>query len=120
MHSLSPYDPKAKWFHENTLTIDGDKAVLQKNPRWRKNGKTWKSASDGGFYTYRGTIKQIDASHWTLTLSLTDSDYAAVEVDKNHKPIEQKPVDFPVTRMKDGALLIDHLTYRISKVDPDK
>ena len=114
MPNISPDEPKARWFHQNTLTIKGDAATLSKSPVWFKNGKKFYSASDGGFYTYRGTVSIADG-HWSVELLLTDSGYVGVPIGKDGKPMPPKPQQFTITRTKDGSFLIGKVTYRRSK-----
>jgi hypothetical protein len=49
--NISPDDPGAKWFHENTLLVRNNEAILDMAPVWFKGGKKFFSASDGGFLT---------------------------------------------------------------------
>jgi hypothetical protein len=114
MVNLSPDEPKARWFHENTLVIRGDTVTLNKSPVWFKDGEKFFSASDGGFYTYRGTLSFVDGQ-WRVTLLLTDSDYVGVRVNRNRKPLPPKPQRSIITRTKDGSLLVGEVTYRKSK-----
>lgn len=109
-----PETPKDRWFHQNTLTIKGRDVTLHKIPVSYYKGKKWYSASDGGFYTYTGTLTFSDG-HWHLELLLTESDYVKESVGKNGKPIPPQPQQFPITRMKDGSLQADKVTYRPSK-----
>jgi hypothetical protein len=114
MHNISPDEPKARWFHENTLKISGDAVILNKSPVWFKNAKKFYSASDGGFYGYRGSVSFADG-HWHMDLLLTESDYVAVRIDKDRKPIPPKPQQFTITRMDDRSFVVDKVTYRRSK-----
>ena len=109
-----PLKPKARWFHENTLTISGADVTLNKVPAFTNKGEKGYSASDGGFYTYRGTLNLTDGQ-WYIELLLTESDYVGFRIDKEGKPIPPKPQQFTITRMKDGSILIDKVTYRRSK-----
>lgn len=109
-----PEHPKAKWFHENDLIIQGSAVTLEKSPVWFLKGKKWSSSSDGGFYTYRGTLRQVDGQ-WQMDLLKIASDYAAVPLDKDGKPIPPKPELFTVTRNKDGSLVVNKVTYRKEK-----
>jgi hypothetical protein len=77
-------------------------------------GKKWVSASDGGFFTYTGTVSFSDG-HWSVELLLTDSAYVAEERGPDGKPIPPKPQQFAIARMKDGSMRIDKVTYRKSK-----
>ena len=103
--SLSPDEPGAAWFHENTLTIRGTHAVIEKIPITIKGGKTLYSASDGGFINYEGPVEH-KGEHPILRMRVTLCDYVDVA---------QKKVNWEVTRQKDGSLRIDDVTYRSKK-----
>jgi hypothetical protein len=53
MPSLSPEDSDTAWFHENTLLVKNDEAILDEVPVTIRHGQKEYSASDGGFLTYR-------------------------------------------------------------------
>lgn len=112
MPNLSPYDKDAQWFHENTLTIKGNKVTLKKVPIIIKKGEKEYSASDGGFYTYKGNIV-FSKGKRILILVLVNSDYVPVRVDEGndrHKP-EQLKIDIK----KDGSLFIAGVLYKKKK-----
>jgi hypothetical protein len=109
-----PKTPNDRWFHQNTLTIKGLDVTLKKSPVSFYKGKKSYSASDGGFYTYAGTMSFSDG-RWHIELLLTDSDYVAVPVGKDGKPIPPKPQQFAIKRIKDGSIQFDKVTYRRSK-----
>jgi hypothetical protein len=113
MSSLSPGEPRTRWLHENTLTIKGDAVTLSKSPVCIKKGKKFYSASDGGFYTYRGTLN-VAERHWRVEVLLTDSDYAAVPIGPDGKPLRPEPQQFTITPTKDGSLRVGKVTYRVS------
>lgn len=106
-----PVKPTARWFHENTLTITGNEVVLKKSPVFFYKGKKGYSVSDGGFYTYRGTVS-FAGGHWSMELILTDSDYVRRPVDKEGKAVPPKPQDFTIARIKHDSFVVDTLTYR--------
>lgn len=107
--------PGDHWFHENTLTIKGNKVTLRKAPVVFYQGKKLDSASTGGFYTYQGILRLVDGN-WQVTLRLTDSDYEEDEpAGKNGKPATSKPQQFPVVQGNDGSLQIDQVTYKKPK-----
>jgi hypothetical protein len=62
MPNISPDEPKASWFHENTLVIRHDEAILDKVPVVFLNGKKGYSASDGGFMTFRTRFVRKDGA----------------------------------------------------------
>jgi hypothetical protein len=54
MPSDSPDRPDALWYHENTILVRNGNFILDENPIILQDGKKGRSASDGGFITYRG------------------------------------------------------------------
>ncbi len=69
-----------KLIHKNHLLLKGDSAFLYKEPFFVKNGDTIRSASDGGFYYYRGKIiKTPDQDFQCLKLELINCDYCIRE-----------------------------------------
>jgi hypothetical protein len=53
MPSLSPEDPEVAWFHENTLLVENDQAILDEVPLSIRHSEKTYSAADGGFLTCR-------------------------------------------------------------------
>jgi hypothetical protein len=74
MENLTPEDHAVKWFHENTLIVRNNDAILDKVPLTIKHGQKTYSASDGGFATYRGKFFQKDGQTF-VSLRLFQSDY---------------------------------------------
>jgi hypothetical protein len=109
-----PDTPKDRWFYQNTLTIKGSNATLNKIPVSYYKGRKSYSASDGGFYTYRGTVSFADGK-WHIVFLLVDSDYVPVPVGKDGKPIPSTPRQFTIERVKDRSLRVDKVIYRTSK-----
>lgn len=74
-----PADPKRKWYRLSKMKIKGDSVFVDQSPIAIYKKDTIFSASDGGFYYYRGTIKQSDS---LLSISLVEfyCDYCGVEV----------------------------------------
>jgi hypothetical protein len=107
MANLSPYNKDAQWFHENTLTIKGNKVTLEKVPIIIKKGKKEYSASDGGFYTFEGNIN-LSKGKQILILKLINSDYAPVRVSGNNDSPAQLKIDIK----KDGSLFIEGVLYK--------
>ena len=76
MPNISPDEPYAKWFHQNTLLVRNNEAIVDMAPVCFKRGKEFYSASDGGFLTYRGKFLQKDGQSF-IELRLFESDYVA-------------------------------------------
>src|SRR5579872_1959199 len=74
-----PGGKNTKWFHENTLFIRGNQAILDKSPVYFEHGKKFFSSSDGGFLTFRGEFR-LENGHSVVALRLFDSDYVAFRV----------------------------------------
>ena len=79
MESLSPDDPETKWFHEGTLVVRNNEAILDKVPLTIRRGKRSYSASDGGFLAYRARFFEKDG-HAFVAMRLIESDCVAVQV----------------------------------------
>src|SRR5215472_14599645 len=112
MPNISPDEPKASWFHENTLVIRNDEAILDKVPVVFLNGKKEYSASDGGFMTFRGRFVKKDGAT-IIMLRMCDSDYIMLPVNPQDRYKEVKT--YP---LKLGADKIEFagVTYKIGKV----
>ncbi|MCU4175062.1 hypothetical protein [Carboxylicivirga sp. N1Y90] len=66
--------------HKNHLLIKGDSAFLYKEPFFVTEIDTIRSASDGGFYYYRGKITRNEyKTLTTLNFTLIDCDYCIRE-----------------------------------------
>ncbi|MGZ4975435.1 MAG: hypothetical protein ACXWDN_21960, partial [Limisphaerales bacterium] len=91
---MSADDPGARWFHENTLLVRHNEAILDMVPVWFKGGKKFYSASDGGFLTYRARFFQRDGEAF-VNFRLFQSDYIAVPVGRDpYKEITTRRVRF--------------------------
>ncbi|NVO85301.1 hypothetical protein [Hymenobacter terrestris] len=76
---ITPDDTTDRWFHENTLTIRADSVFIDKVPvsfggHMTKGSKQY-SASDGGFYTYRGKIRRLRSGQLSVRILLVGHDY---------------------------------------------
>jgi hypothetical protein len=74
MSNLTPEDRAARWFHENTIVIRNDEAILDKVPTTIRHGKKAYPAADGGFLTYRAEFTRKD-EQTVVRLRLFESDY---------------------------------------------
>ena len=84
-------NPKAKWFHENRLLIRNDDAILDKVPVVVSHGKKGYSASDGGFFTYRGRFSKKDDQIF-VALRLCQSDYVLFLPTNTINTLKLKPI----------------------------
>lgn len=76
---ITPADTTDRWFHENTLTFRADSVFIDKVPvsigkYMSKDSKRY-SASDGGFYTYRGKIRRLPSGQLSVRALLVGHDY---------------------------------------------
>jgi hypothetical protein len=113
MPNLTPDDRDAAWFHENTLLIRNDEAILDKVPVTIRHGKKTYSASDGGFLTYRARFTKKDGQSF-VALRLFQSDYLISPVGKHDQYTEIKT--YPVTFVS-GQIEFDGVRYKITKVE---
>ena len=115
MPNVSPDDPGAKWFHENTLLVRNNEAILDMVPVWIKGGKKFYSASDGGFLTYRARFFQQDGQDF-INLRLFQSDYIMIPVGKDpYKEIKTRGV-----KVRSGEISIDGVRYRRKTLSESK
>jgi len=107
MPSVSPDDPGVKWFHENTLLVRNNEAILDMVPVSIKGGEKSYSASDGGFLAYRGRFIQKDGQ-MLVELRLFQSDYIAFPAGRDpYKEIKTRAV-----KLMSGQIDIDGVRYR--------
>lgn len=113
MPNLSPNDRQAGWFHENTLVIRKDEAILEKVPITIRHGEKSYSASDGGFLTYRARFTKKDGQT-VVQMRLFESDYVMFPVGKHdqYTEIKTSPVTFVSEQIE-----FDDVRYKLSKVE---
>jgi hypothetical protein len=116
MPNLSPDDRDARWFHENTLIIRNDEAILENVPITIRHGQKSYSASDGGFLTYRARFARKDGLS-IIQMRLFKSDYVIFPSDKHDQYTEIK--EYPVTLGSD-QIEFAGVRYKPSKVEPWK
>jgi hypothetical protein len=119
MPNLSPEDRDTSWFHENTLLIRNDEAILDKVPITIRHGEKTYSASDGGFLTYRARFIRKDGQSFVV-LRLFQSDYIAVPLNKHDRYTEIKT--YPV-KFVSGRIEFDGVTYKpgaLDKIEVDR
>jgi len=104
-----PVNPKAKWYHENRLAICGNSVTIEKVPITIEDGKKCYSASDGGFYTFKGTIESTN-DQLLLRLKLVDSCYVMRKADGSDvNRIYSGRIN------QDGSLEINKVHYDVKK-----
>ena len=91
-----------KWYHEIRLTIRDSEVLVEASPVFVKNRIKTASASDGGFWTYKGQVVH-EKRKLFLKLHLIDSSYVRIK-DKN-------PV-WPLVSNPDGTLTINGVEYK--------
>jgi hypothetical protein len=116
MEEIKDYEPGKKWFHENSLLIKDNEAVLDKVPVEIVKGRKQYSASDGGFITYRGRFSRRDGKLF-VTLRPFDSDYIIFPIG-GCEPYS-KVTSFPVEMGRRG-IEIDGVLYRATQFSKEK
>ncbi len=112
MPSVSPDDPDVKWFHENTLFVRNNEAILDMVPVSIRHGEKSYSASDGGSLTYRGRFLQKDGQTF-VQLRLFQSDYIVFPAGHDpYKEIKTRGVNLVL-----GQIDIDGVRYRRKTLD---
>lgn len=69
-----PAKPNYKWYHLSELTFSDDSVCLELTPIAIYKKDTIFSATDGGFYSYAGTIRTLKGSTF-VDLNLNSCDY---------------------------------------------
>ena len=118
---LSPDDPHASWFHENTLVVRNDEAILNEVPVVFHGAKKGYSASDGGFITFRAKFVKKDGEP-VIMLRMCQSDYLVVQVPV--KPQERQDryketKTYPV-KLNSDRIDFNGVTYKIAEVQKNE
>ena len=71
-----PENPKYKWYHKSVYTVihQSDSVFLEQSPVFIDKGDTVHSASDGGYYYYRG-IYTLKGDTYTFYLQPSFCEY---------------------------------------------
>lgn len=110
--SQSPDEPGVKWFHENTLVVRGNEAVLDEVPFTVSKGRKTYSASDGGFATCRGRFFEKDGKTF-ISLRLFQSDYIIFPVPVNGpRPDPYRAIRTYSVEVVSGELVIEGVRYK--------
>ena len=116
MGVLDPSEPKDQWFHECTMIVRDNNAVIDMLPVVIHKGRKGYSSSDGGFLTYRARF-EIKGSDAVAEMRLMKSDYLifpAGETD-HYSKIES----FPVT-VHDDQVTIRDVRYKPAAIKKDR
>jgi hypothetical protein len=113
MTKISPDDPRGEWFHENTLVVRNDEAILDKVPIVVHNGEKEYSASDGGFLTFRARFLKKDEGT-IIVLRMCQSDYIVWRINPQDRYKEIKT--YPI-KLSSDDIEFQGVTYKIAKVE---
>lgn len=103
-----PSKPQYKWYHLSELTFKGDSIYLEQSPIAIHNNDTIFSASDGGFYSYAGTI-QVFRGQTVADLTLTTCDYCPNQFIKFIPPKLVRDIDSSQATTIDTATTVKGL-----------
>jgi hypothetical protein len=109
-------DPGFNWYHENTIKVKGDSVFLDQNPLSIsiKDHKKIFSASDGGFYYYKGTITQKGNLYY-FNFKQLYCDYCPEEIikqpDGTYKKGEKEITKQLIGKIVKGKLVIEGNIY---------
>ncbi|HUC82269.1 MAG TPA: hypothetical protein VMR70_15295 [Flavisolibacter sp.] len=93
-----PAKPNYKWYHLSHLTFKGDSVFLGQSPVAIYKRDTIFSASDGGFYSYSGTLQKYKGKT-IASLTLVKCDYCPMQMVRFTPPKIIK--DFDTTTVKE-------------------
>jgi len=77
-----PSSPKRKWYNLTYIKIKGDSVFADQSPISIYKKDTVYSASDGGFYYFKGTVIRTD-SVATIHLKFLTCDYCGISTEEN-------------------------------------
>ena len=110
--NLSPEDPSAYWYHENTLVVHRHAIRLTQKPFTLINGKAIPQPADGGFYTFEGT-QTVEGDRVIVELRLVSCDYCAVpEYDSIPSRIVRAYV---IQKVPKAAFELDRVRYQTTR-----
>lgn len=111
-NDVTPDDTTDQWYHENTLTIRGDSVFLQGVPVAIKDGQKSYSASDGGFYEFKGIISR-NGDSTVANLLMTNHDYILLPYHLARLSDSASTLSFE-EQVKRGMLIPDSSAYKHS------
>lgn len=101
-------NPKRKWYHLTYIKIKGDSVFVDQSPINIYKKDTAYSASDGGFYYYRGKMKDS-----LINLELSYCDYCAIPAeDSPNAYLFPNTKRYPFTSTTGGLLINGYLFKR--------
>jgi hypothetical protein len=104
--TLSQTDPGNTWFHERTLIVRNDQAVLDSVPYFVHQGKKEYSASDGGFMTFRGRFAMQEGKP-VIEIRMCGSEYVVFPTGfVPYREVKTYPV-----RIAPGRIEFDGVRY---------
>lgn len=113
-------NPSEKWFYKNTLRIINDSIEIDKSPIAIRKNDTLYSASDGGFYYYKGMIISR-GKIVNVKLRLDHCDYcpipAKINPRTNEFDVDSSFYDYKIYKMTISKDLINlnNIQYRKEK-----
>jgi len=99
-----PVNPTHKWYHLSVLSFQGDSVFLEQSPVAIYKSDTIFSASDGGFYSYAGTIEKYQGKTFA-DLRLKSCDYCPNQYVKFRPPKLVKDEDTTQSNTNDTTTL---------------
>ena len=116
IHMLDPEEPDALWFHENTLLIRNDEAILDKVPITIRSGKKEYQAAEGGFLTFRAKFLMHDGQT-VVAMRLCESMYISFRVGQHdqYTSIKSSPV-----KLDSGQIELEGVRYHSTVLSKNK
>lgn len=109
-----PSNKKAKWYHKTLVNIKGDSIFFDQSPVSINRKDTLYSASEGGFYYYKGIIIKTEGPQIAKTI-LSNCDYCPQEVIFNSETGKEENVvktkDWKIDLAEKG-IVIDKIFFR--------
>lgn len=107
-----PSKPKYKWYRLSKLTFRGDSVFLEQSPVAIYKKDTLHSASDGGFYYYKGTYEE-KADSIVINLRFHRCDYCPQPVGPIKPNYRAK---FLTAKKTDNGFIIDGYLFKEAQV----
>lgn len=130
MGYVDPDKPQYKWYHLSELTFKGDSVFLEQSPIAIFKKDTIFSASDGGFYSYRGTLETYKGKT-VASLTLINCDYCPMQMLRFTPPKIVNDLDTSTVATTDTSTVkeepteiedpkLKYKTYFLEKAKSDK